>query len=263
MSNDPHLTAEPINQAANAGGGSRIISRVLPPAIRLWLQSQVERVESLQFSIEGRDRQILSGHIPGIAIAAVGVIYQGLYLSQLDLKATDIRINLGQVLRGKPLKLKQAFPVSGEISLNQADLNASLQSSLLRGGLRDFLLRLSNTATPPPALQPLIAYLAQNPDAAIQAQMGFAAQHINLQLAPPESAPTAFVPLQIQTGLTIQSGRYLKLVEPTLQGNPPSQTQLIQSLADFQLDLGNEVEIQTLAIADQCLICYGTITVIP
>lgn len=269
MNIDPQFEPKQTdNQAISEGddtrrGGSRIISRVLPPAIRLWLQSQVERVEHLQFVIEGRDRQILSGHIPGLAIAAAGVIYQGLYLSQVDLTATGIRINLGQILRGKPLRLKQSFPVNGKISLNEADLNASLRSPLLLGGLRDFLTRLSHAATPPPTLQELIHYLNQNPEAEIQAKMAFATQHIDLHLTPPQSEPSAFTPLQIQTGLAIQAGRYLKLVNPVLRENELPPTQQVDALKDFRLDLGTEVEIQTLAIADQCLICHGIITVIP
>jgi hypothetical protein len=79
---------------------STIISTVLSPALRLWLRSQVEQLEALQFNIIGGDRQILTGHIPGVSIAASGVVYQGLHLSKIQLEGTDIRVNLGQVIKG-------------------------------------------------------------------------------------------------------------------------------------------------------------------
>jgi predicted phage tail protein len=123
---------------------SRIISRILSPAVRLWLRSQVEQVEDLQFQIEGGDRQILSGHIPRVAIAARQVVYQGLHLSQMDLAGTGIRINLGQVLKGKPLKLLEIVPVEGEMQLQEADLNASLRAPILSGAVSELLVNQPN-----------------------------------------------------------------------------------------------------------------------
>ncbi|NEQ43643.1 MAG: DUF2993 domain-containing protein [Leptolyngbya sp. SIOISBB] len=108
--------------------GSRIISRVLPPAIRLWLSTQLEYVENLQFQIQGRDREILSGHIPEIYLSAQKAVYQGIHLSQAAATARSIQVNLGQVMRRKPLRLLAPFPISGEVELTEADFNDSLQS---------------------------------------------------------------------------------------------------------------------------------------
>ena len=111
--------------------GSRIIGRILPAAVRLWLRSQVEQVEHLSVVLEGRDRDIISGYLPGVSVSAMRTIYRGIHIGELRLSAQDIRINVGQVVRGKPLRLMQIFPVIGEVALSAADLNASLGSALL------------------------------------------------------------------------------------------------------------------------------------
>ena len=121
-----------------SGKGSRLIGRILPAAVRFWLRSQVEQVDSLSLALEGRDRQLLSGYLPGVSVSAEQAIYQGIHIGQLQLSAQDIRINVGQVVRGKPLRLLKVFPVLGEVALTSDDLNASLSSELLAGGLRDF-----------------------------------------------------------------------------------------------------------------------------
>ncbi|NJM99172.1 MAG: DUF2993 domain-containing protein, partial [Phormidesmis sp. RL_2_1] len=122
--------------------GSRLISRILPAAVRLWLKSQVDQVSDLSIQIEGCDRDILSGYIPGIAISARQAIYRGIHIKRLQLSAADIRINVGEVIRGKPLRLLKMFPIDGEATMTAADLNASLSSALLHGGLQDFWQQL-------------------------------------------------------------------------------------------------------------------------
>ncbi len=59
--------AKPVEKEGQRG---QIIGRVLPGAVRLWLQTQVDRVESLVVELEGRDRQLISGYIPGVVVSA-------------------------------------------------------------------------------------------------------------------------------------------------------------------------------------------------
>ena len=129
------LSQEPLKQ-------SRIISKVLTPALRLWLRSQVEQVEDLQINIQAGDRLLLTGHIPKVSLSARRAVYQGLYVRQIQLVAETIRINLGQVLKGKPLRLLEPVPVTGELLVEEVDLNASLQGTLLPNALTEFLMTL-------------------------------------------------------------------------------------------------------------------------
>ena len=83
----------------------KLIGTVLSAALQLWLRSQVEGVESLKVHVGGGNRSLLKGSIPTVSVSARAVIYQGLHLSQVVLGSSGIRINLGQVLQGKPLQL--------------------------------------------------------------------------------------------------------------------------------------------------------------
>lgn len=119
---------------------SGLIGRVLAPAIQLWLKAQVEQVDHLNVTISARDRQILSGTIPQVTLLAKRAVYEGLHLSNVDLTGENIRVNLRQVVRGKALQLLEPIVVTGEISLLEADLNASLTAPLLAEAVKLFLL---------------------------------------------------------------------------------------------------------------------------
>lgn len=84
---------------------SAIIRSVLSPVLKFWLRSQVEMVQDLEISIDGADGQILKGNIPQAQVSGQGIIYQGLYLTKLNLVATDIHLNIPQILKGQTLKL--------------------------------------------------------------------------------------------------------------------------------------------------------------
>ncbi|NJL44881.1 MAG: DUF2993 domain-containing protein [Leptolyngbyaceae cyanobacterium SM2_3_12] len=126
---------EPLSSPDEAHrGGSRLISRLLPPAIRLWLQTQLDHIEGLNFQINGKDRQILSGYVPQVMISAQQAVYRGLHVSQVEVAATEIQVNLGQVVRGKSLRLLQPFPVQGRVSLGAQDLKKFPSFTAATGG---------------------------------------------------------------------------------------------------------------------------------
>ena len=267
------MTVEPDSLKTNSADqtvrsqGSRIISRVLPSAVRLWLHSQVERVEDLDFRIEGSDRQILSGYIPKVFIAARRIVYQGLYLSQARLNAAEIRINLRQVLRGKPLRLLESIPVMGEIVLEEADLNASLKAPLLIGGLNQFLVALFQSDGFSDSLSELMGALLEGGTPTFRdAKVRVGANHLVLSLSPvsnpgsPSNSPTVV----IRTSLQIRAGHILTLKHPhwlprlkARQGFP------LKNLDGFELDLGPEVDIQQLRLETGQIICCGRINVVP
>ena len=60
----------------------------------------------------------------------------------MKLSATGIRINIGQIIKGKPLKILESFPIFGQIKLLQSDFNASLESALLTEAIIEFLTPL-------------------------------------------------------------------------------------------------------------------------
>jgi len=125
-------------------GDRGLIPRVLVPALRWWLLSQLDGAEGLEMDLRVGDRQLLRGQLPFVRLGATVASYRGILLRQVTVQAEHIRINLGQVVRGKLLKLLAPVPVEGELMVTQADLQGSVDSPLLQSGLRSLLRHLQN-----------------------------------------------------------------------------------------------------------------------
>jgi hypothetical protein len=226
-----------------------IIGKVLSPAVRLWLRSQVDSVEELQFQILGRDRQILRGYIPGIFLSSTRAIYQGLHLREIKLQGENIRINIGQIIKGKPLQLLEPIKVTGELGLCEADLNASLSSSLLSGAFTDLLLMLLELSGHPQPNFILEKYrvnwqkVSLYPDKFV----------LNGTLA---DATNNTQPVSILAGLKLVNRQTLLLhpIEMELPDFP-------STLTEFEVDLGEDVDLRTLSLENGKLFCCGGLLV--
>lgn len=232
---------------------SRIISSVLSPAVQLWLRSQVEQVEALQFHIVGGDREILKGHIPGVSVAASKAVYQGLHLSHIELEGSNIHVNLGQAIKGKPLRLLEPIPVEGQLFLRESDLQASLGSPLLSTALSDLLntfLKAYGVTTLADELQ----------DATITwQQVDIDTDQLTI-FGTLTHAAFETTPVLIRAGLQLATSRQLRL--------NPLQIQLHSStpplnLDGFQIDLGSDVDLQELTLTPGKIACRGRLKVIP
>lgn len=253
-----------VESISDKPSGSRVISRILPPAIRFWLQTQLDHVEELGFHLQGRDREILSGHIPEVLLTAQKAIYQGLHLSQVDLKASSIRINLGQVIRRQPLRLLAPFPVSGEVCVTETDLNASLQSPLLGEGIYEFLRLIAKSQ---PQAVGLASILQQLPARTVlpyyQPQASIKPNHVLLTLTPGDGYTVPAI--AIATDLIIRDGHHLCLENPQwLSGQEGDLAAIVlDSLQGFEIDLGPDVTITSCQIQTQQLLLKGTLRVLP
>lgn len=243
-----------VNQSkAGTDKGSRMISTVVSPAVQLWLRSQVEAVETLQFKLMGRDQQILRGHIPTVSIAACRAIYQGLHLSQIQLDGTNIRFNLTQVFKGKPLRLLEPVPVTGQLILQESDLQASLGAPLLSNALTELLNTFINSYSQPDRSPPL------NPSTISWQQIKIDGQHLTLKgiVIHQETQET---PIQIDAGIQRVTQQHLQLHPLQIQLNPQ---QPAIALEPFTIDLGSEVDLQELTLTPGQLLCRGCLKVIP
>ncbi|MBW4540973.1 MAG: DUF2993 domain-containing protein [Myxacorys chilensis ATA2-1-KO14] len=231
---------------------SRIISKVLAPAVRLWLRSQVEHIEDLQVEIEAGDRQILGGHIRQIALSAQKAVYRGLHLTQVHLTGQNIRVNLGQIARGKPMRLLEPVPIEGTLLLQEADLNASANAPLLKTGVTQFLvtlLRSSGSEVEEPALnlQNLKIRLEEN-------QIVLAAALISRS-----GTETA---IAIRSGFEMGAPNLLKLVNPHWLPHAGAKRGLaIHDLDGYEFDLGKDTEIQDLKLETGQLSCRAKLLV--
>ncbi len=247
----------------------QIIGRVLPGAVRLWLQTQVDQVDLLVIELEGRDRQLISGYIPGVFVSAENVTYRGLQLSQVKLGAEDIRINLGQVVRGKPLRLVKRFPVRGRVILNSTDVAASMSSPLLAEGLVDFwrsLVRLPDFAE---SVAARYGVRSLQPDTELHSpQIELGDGCLALSFYPKSQGQTDELPIILGTALSAVSGSYLQLTSPcwletTTMLADISRGEPIEALSDFRWDLGEDTQLSCLDLQSTQLTCEGQLTVRP
>ncbi|MEH1768317.1 LmeA family phospholipid-binding protein [Nostoc sp.] len=223
----------------------RIITQVLTTAVKLWLRAQVSQISELEVEIKTSDRQLLSGRIPSVSIFATHAVYQGLQITQIKLTAENIRINIGSVLQGKPLRLLETVPVVGDLIIDEKDLNASLSSNLLSTALSDLLVKVLPTHYP--QTQPINwqeILLGNN-------------QIILRGLRVTNSETT---PLEVCLSSHLLSGHELQVTLIPIQ---PAQANTLEDNHEYNLDLGSDVDIQELTLIPGKLVCRGKINVNP
>ncbi len=232
---------------------SEIISRFLTPAITFWLKSQLEKVEDLDINISAGDTKILRGKIDRVFLSTTKAIYQGIHVNQATVQTEKIAINLGGVLKGKPLKLLQPIFVDGEIKLAKNDLEVSLQSPLLKQGLIDLVHLL------------LTEKKAIDNHQEILAQYEFDWQEITIHsekfilnaILTNQQAQTFC--LTLTSGLTLENHHTLSLNPIQIEGIPEIP---IVILNDFTVDLGADVAIEILELSATELSCQGKVKVV-
>jgi LmeA-like phospholipid-binding len=227
---------------------TRMIAKVLTKALKLWLRSQTSQIGHLDVQITASDRQLLSGSIPQVSIFAQNAVYQGLHLTEANLTAENIRINIGSILKGQPLKLSEPIPVCGNVVLTEAGLNASLASTLLTNALNDALIKLI-----PEYSQKSKKIVWQKIIVGNKCLQLFAADTFqDNQL------------LEIMLELELLSGHELQIRANRTQScsDTAANVEPKQCLEQY-LDLGTDVDIQQLNLFPNQLECQGRIKINP
>lgn len=230
---------------------SHLIPKILSPAVGFWLRSQVERVEELEFRIQGQDSQIVQGYIAGVSLNSRRTVYQGLQLGEVKLLGENIRINIGQILKGKPLKLLEPIRVQGEVELEEKDLNASLSSLIFSNALTELLIHLLEINGISKSKEKLEKYQIKWEKINLKKSEFFLTGTIT-------NNQEQIYPLTIHAGLELSNSQSLKI--------NPIQVQVIPELSnlnleEFVVNLGSDVELEQLNIEPGKLACLGRIVV--
>ncbi|MGM3305935.1 LmeA family phospholipid-binding protein [Anabaena sp. WFMT] len=223
----------------------RLITQVLTTAIKLWLRTQLTQVSQIEVEIGSSDRQLLSGCIPSVSIFATNAVYQGVHVTRVQLWAENIRLNIGAILKGKPLKLLEVVPVVAELLVEEQDLNNSLSSELLSTALNDVLVKLL-----PEECQKSKPIAWQEITLDNQRLILFGVLLL-------ESEPTV---IEISMGLELLNGQELQLSQIQIKSN---QEIIGESNSKYHLDLGSDVDIKEITFTSSQLVCHGRINVNP
>ena len=223
----------------------RIITKVLTSAIKLWLRSQLNQVSHLEVQIEASDRQLLSGYIPGVSISASNAVYQGLRVTQIELEAEKIQLNVAAILKGQPLQLSAIVPVVGKLIITVQDLNNSLSSPLLLTAINDGLI-------------PLLAEYSLNYPFITWEKITLDNQVLILHGIPISETEGAF--FNIHLGLELRNGQELQLTQVQVKTD---QEVLLERNSPYMINLGTDVDIEKISLLPEQLTCYGRININP
>ncbi|QEI43299.1 hypothetical protein BMF77_03915 [Dolichospermum sp. UHCC 0315A] len=223
----------------------RIITKVLTSAIKLWLRSQLNQVAHLEVQIEASDRQLLSGYIPGVSISASNAVYQGLRVTQIELEAEKIQLNVAAILKGQPLQLSAIVPVVGKLIITAQDLNNSLSSPLLLTAINDGLI-------------PLLAEYSLNYPFITWEKITLDNQVLILHGIPISETEGAF--FNIHLGLELRNGQELQLTQVQVKTD---QEVLLERNSPYMINLGTDVDIEKISLLPEQLTCYGRININP
>lgn len=237
----------------NTSKKSDIISRFLSPAVKLWIRTQVEFTRDLDILIDAGDKQILSGKINQINLTAKEANYQGILINYASVTTENIAVNLGGILRGKPLKLLHPIFVSGNVVITAQELKTSLQSSLLTQGLTDMLKILLENEGIKNAEEIIKKYKIDWNDIMIETQkMTITGEFIN-------SLDNSSNNLTIISNIDIKDEQKLVLTNVQIDGFKDLHNSVID---DLVIDLGSDVSLSELTISSQELHCVGKIKVV-
>ena len=231
-----------------------MISKILSKAVKLWLETQVETAEDLELEIDSDNNQILKGYVPYVYLASNYAVYQGLHLHQVQLKGSNIRINLSQVIKGKALKLLEPIPIKGNLTIKEENLQASLSSSLLLSGLTDLLCQI------------LEANGVDNPKQKLSdhslhwQKISLEEEKIIISGTIQENHSQQINPLKIYSGLTLANAHTLKFFPLHIEGLSDLFTFKVDRLL---IDLGAEVVIEQLNLEPGIIVFVGGLTVMP
>lgn len=209
-----------------------VVEQVAAGAIR----SQLAAVETLAVRVDSTPNyQMVQGKVDRVRIAGRGVFpLEGVRIEVLELETDPIEVDPVRLRQGQAV-LEKPLNAAIRLVLTEQDVNRALQSPEITAQLRDLSLNFLGS----PAQQ-LERYDFVDP------QVDFLDNRLRFQVALQAQQSPTQIAIAVESGIQINQGRQLQLVEPiaTLNGRPlPSQfINLLVSGISRQLDLNRLAE---------------------
>lgn len=228
-----------------------MINKFLSSAVKFFLRSQVTQVQDLQVRIVGKNRQILQGYIPQLFLSCNRAVYQGLYLGQIEVNGTNIGFNLPEVLKKEPFKLLEPIVVDVKLGLDAADIQASLNSSLLQNGLSDLWEIIL-------AEQKIDTHSIELTNSTIEwHSIEIADEEFNL-IGTYQNAENKEAEINLSARLGLANNHTLCLSPLKII----SESSIVpEGVEQLEIDLGTDVAIEQLVIKSEQMLCSGKVTV--
>ena len=236
------IETNPINTDNNK---VKIITKVLTSAIKLWLRTQLNQVSDLDVQIKASDRQLISGSIPGVSISASKAVYKGLHITEIELYAEKIQLNVSSILRGQPLKLSEIVPVVGKLIVEEQDLNNSLSSPLLLTAINDLLTTL-------------LPQSGVNSQSLTWRKITLDNQLLILHGITISDGQETF--FNIHLGLKLLNGQELQFTQVEIKSD---KEVILEGYASDIINLGADVDMKEISLIPGQLICCGGININP
>jgi hypothetical protein len=104
------------------------VMQLLASGLQLWIRQQCQAIGSLDIQLEGSALQLLRGRLAGVQLLARRVVYRNLHFELVELRSGPIQVHSGNLLKGQPLQLEQAFQIQGQVSFTPEGLTRSLST---------------------------------------------------------------------------------------------------------------------------------------
>ena len=105
---------------------SRPFLGLLTRALKLWLQSQCDHLDSLELELTGSGRMLLQGHLEGAHLEARGVAIASLAIGHAVVTSGPIRVNLAQLRSQQHQNLLSACDLRLRLWFSPDDLRKTL-----------------------------------------------------------------------------------------------------------------------------------------
>lgn len=114
------------------------VLQLLANGLQYWLRQQCAVEGHLSLQLHGSAINLLRGRLDGVSLQARRVTYQDLQIELVELRSGALRVQMGNLLRGQPLQLEEAFTIEGQVSFSPDGLSRSFCRPRWRG-LADWL----------------------------------------------------------------------------------------------------------------------------
>jgi hypothetical protein len=102
------------------------VLQLLASGLQFWIRQQCDTVENLELQLHGSGLGLLRGRLEGVSLVARHVVFSSLEIERVELRSEAIQVQLGNLLKGRPLQLDHPFQITGYAAFSGAGLSRSL-----------------------------------------------------------------------------------------------------------------------------------------